>query len=309
MNWSNKHILWLKDYNGVEDMESRKLIPVYDCVYECGENSFVFSMENSVLMKSFEDFTSINVNTTTTQAISQIGGNISSQVIGSRNLSLSGVIYQNVDTIKQRLIDTFIPFVEGVLTINKKFKINCFTTSTPSIEIKRDLPNFVISLTCPFPLFRSSENKVFYLNYQEGMFKFPWNMAKYQFGQRAIKYNFGLQNDGHFSSPYIIEFYALGEVVNPKLIMRKSNNDIDSLTFNKALANGDRVVISSDNTGVTAIFENNEGKKDMTGLIDFDSDLLEIPRGYSAVQISAERGGESLQCKIEYPLLYGGVIV
>ena len=33
-------------------MESRKLIPVYDCVYECGENSFVFSMENYVLMKS-----------------------------------------------------------------------------------------------------------------------------------------------------------------------------------------------------------------------------------------------------------------
>ena len=266
-------------------------------------------MENYVLMKSFEDFTSINVSTTTTQAISQIGGNISSQVIGSRNLSLSGIIYQNVENVKQKLIDTFIPFVEGVLTINKKFKINCFTTSTPSIEIKRDLPNFVISLTCPFPLFRSSENKVFYLNYQEGMFLFPWNMAKYQFGQRAIKYNFGLQNDGHFSSPYTIEFYALGEVVNPKLIMRKSNNDIDSLTFNKTLANGDRVVISSDNTGVSAIFENNEGKKDMTGLIDFDSDLLEIPRGYSAVQISAERGGESLQCKIEYPLLYGGVIV
>ena len=290
-------------------MESRKLIPVYDCVYECGGNSFVFSMENHVLMKSFEDFTSINVSTTTTQAISQIGGNISSQVIGSRNLSLSGIIYQNVENVKQKLIDTFIPFVEGVLTINKKFKINCFTTSTPSIEIKRDLPNFVISLTCPFPLFRSSENKVAYLNYQEGMFKFPWNMAKYQFGQRAIKYNFGLQNDGHFDSPYTIEFYALGEVVNPKLIMRKSNNDIDSITFNKTLANGDKVVISSDNTGVTAIFENNDGKKDMTGLIDFDSDLLAIPRGYSAVQISAERGGESLQCKIDYPLLYGGVIV
>ena len=47
----------------------------------------------------------------------------------------------------------------------------------------------------------------------------------------------------------------------------------------------------------------------MTGLIDFDSDLLAIPRGYSAVQISAQSGGESLQCKIEYPLLYGGVIV
>ena len=77
-------------------MESRKLVPVYDCVYECGENSFVFSMENYVLMKSFEDFTSINVSTTTTQAISQIGGNISSQVIGSRNLSLSGAIYKNV---------------------------------------------------------------------------------------------------------------------------------------------------------------------------------------------------------------------
>ena len=290
-------------------MESRKLIPVYDCVYECGENSFVFSMENSVLMKSFEDFTSINVSTTTTQAISQIGGNISSQVIGSRNLSLSGIIYQNVENVKQKLIDTFIPFVEGVLTINKKFKINCFTTSTPSIEIKRDLPNFVISLTCPFPLFRSSKNKVFYLNYQQGMFLFPWNMAKYQFGGREIKYNFGLQNDGHFSSPYIIELVALSEVVNPKVIMRKSNNDIDSLTFNKTLANGDRVVITSDNTGVTAIFENNDGKKDMTGLIDFDSDLLEIPRGYSAVQISAESGGEGLQCKIEFPLLYGGVIV
>ena len=40
-------------------MESRKLIPVYDCVYQCGENSFVFSMENYVLMKSFEDFTSL----------------------------------------------------------------------------------------------------------------------------------------------------------------------------------------------------------------------------------------------------------
>ena len=59
------------------------------------------------------------MNTTTTQAISQIGGNISSQVIGSRNLSLSGLIYQNVDTVKQKLIDTFIPFVEGVLTIKE----------------------------------------------------------------------------------------------------------------------------------------------------------------------------------------------
>ena len=219
------------------------------------------------------------------------------------------MIYQNVETIKQKLIDTFIPFVEGVLTINKKFKINCFTTSTPSIEIKRDLPNFVISLTCPFPLFRSSENKVFYLNYQQGVFKFPWNMARYKFGERAIKYNFGIQNDGHFDSPYIMEFIALGEVVNPKMIMRKSDNTINSITFNKTLSNGDRVIINSDNTGVSAIFENNDGRKDVTGLIDFNSDLLEIPRGYSAVQISAERGGENLQCKVEYPLLYGGVIV
>ena len=134
-------------------------------------------------------------------------------------------------------------------------------------------------------------------------------MAKYQFGQRSIKYNFGLQNDGHFSSPYTMEWVALGEVVKPKIIMRKSDNTINSITFNKTLSNGDRVIINSDNTGVSAVCENNEGKKDMTGLIDFDSDLLEIPRGYSAIQITAESGGENLQCKIEYPLLYGGVIV
>ena len=106
-----------------------------------------------------------------------------------------------------------------------------------------------------------------------------------------------------------MEWVALGEVVKPKIIMRKSDNTINSITFNKTLSNGDRVIINSDNTGVSAIFENNAGKKDMTGLIDFDSDLLEIPRGYSSIQITAESGGENLQCKIEYPLLYGGVIV
>ena len=31
--------------------------------------------------------------------------------------------------------------------------------------------------------------------------------------------------------------------------------------------------------------------------------------GFSSLQLSAERGGENLQCKVEYPLLYAGVIV
>lgn len=290
-------------------MESRKLVPVYDCVYECGENSFVFSMENYVLMKSFEDFTSINVNATITQAISQIGGNVSSQVIGSRNLSLSGAIYKNVDTVKQKLIDTFIPFVEGVLTINKKFKIKCFTTTTPSIEIKRDMPNFIISLTCPYPLFKSCENKVFYMNYAVGTFNFPWSMAEYKFGDRSIKYNLTIENEGHFASPYKVEFVALDEVVNPKIIMRQSDNIITSITLNKTLSNGDTLTITSDDMGLSAILENQDGKKDISGLIDFSSDLLEIPRGYSIAQITADSGLENLNCKIEYPLLYGGVIV
>lgn len=290
-------------------MESRKVVPIYDCVFECDGKSFVFSMENNVLMKSFEDFTSLNVSASMTQAISQIGGTISSQVISSRNLSLSGMIYRKVEETKKKLLETFVPFVEGVLTVNKDFKINCFTTTTPSIEIKREAPNFSLSLVCPFPLFRSSQNKVFDLNYQIGMFKFPWNMSNYKFGERSIKYNFGIENEGHFDSPYKMTLKSLGNVVNPKIIVLKKDNSTSELIFNKTLVNGDIVEIESDNTGIKAMFEDNEGKKDMTGLIDFNSDFLEIPRGYSVIKISAESGGEGLQCRIEYPLLYGGVIV
>ena len=290
-------------------METRKLIPVYDCLYERGDKTFVFSQENNVLMKSFEDFTSLNVNTSMVQSISQIGGSISSSVISSRNLSISGRIYKNVEVTKQRLIDIFVPFEEGVLTVNNKFKINCYTTTTPSIEIKRDAPNFTLSLVCPFPLFRSVERRVFNLNFQTGLFFFPWNMASYKFGERSIKYNFGIQNEGHFASPYTMELRALGNVVNPKVMILKADNDIDSLIFNKTLQNGDRVIIESNSTGITAIFENNDGRKDMTGLIDFSTDLLDVPKGYSTMVISAESGGENLQCRLEYPLLYGGVIV
>lgn len=290
---------------------TRQRNSIYDVVYENAVGKFVFSQESKVLMQNFEGFSGQSINITTASNIGQYGGSLASQTIDARALTLAGLIYADEDEVKQKLINVFVPFEEGVLTVNGKYKITCYVKSSPDISISRKGANFTMTLYCPYPLFTSLKSSSYVLNKLDSQFFFPWNIAEtYRFASKQEGFNniFAIGNAGHFPAPFTITITAKGSVQNPRYELIKDTT-VTSIELLRTLTMDEVVTIDTgDSSGVRA-YSSLGG--DITGQIAFDSDFFTIPIGSSQLIAKAENDEESANMETElvfYPT-YNGVVV
>lgn len=283
----------------------RTVAPNYDVVYksESGK-SFKFSWENSVIMKTFTGFSEMTVTINMTSAIGQIGSSIANQNLNYRTLTLGGLIYKNTDDVKQTLLDTFVPNELGILTINGKYEIECFVLATPSIDVKRKWASFSLQLRCPYPLFSRKSKTTKALNGILGRFTFPWNITQtYSFGERYMATIFSVVNSGQVPTFYTLTIKADGQLSNP-YIECISNGQV--MKINKDFVINEVVTITITNDSIKAV---SSVDGDVTGLIDFDSNLFEIPRGSQRIKIGADSGVNDMEAQITFQPKHIGVVI
>lgn len=254
------------------------------------------------------DFGQVNGTPYTFKFIDQIGETVYNTGIETRDITISGWVAgwneAQVSALKLKLNHFINPKHLCECYANDK-KIQFYPTAsirygTTNAENNEFICKFVISGYCPNPLFTDKNEHTTLIAYTEKLFKFPLIIPKDEgilMGIRQPSLIGEVTNEGDFPTGYIIEFHALGRVVNPIL------TDIGSQQFveiNKEMQNGDIIVIDT-REGSRRVYGITNGiTENFFKYRNFDSSWLTLERGINYLRYNAEEGITFLEVLIRW---------
>lgn len=283
----------------------------------------LFDMDKAdyLLFEGSIDWGNIRVTHNTFQYSQQIGQNITSTVIGTRDISIQGWIIGEENEIekKKKALSILINPLNIVYIDVNDFRIQGKPSSNVTFsktyqENNDKMCKFLIQIFCNFPLFKSVKTYGAKLVEAAGMFHFPWIIPKEGMIMSARKetafteiINFGTVDVG---CKIILD--AHGAVNNPTLINVMTH---EVIKLNKILVAGEHIVINT-----------NKGERSIMGRIgdveeesyldyfDLNSSWLYLPVGSSLFTIKSytDEGEEDktyklLDVTIQYNVCFSNV--
>lgn len=254
------------------------------------------------------DFGTVDGVNHTYKYLDQIGTTIYNTTLDPRNVAISGWVAgwskAEVSRLKTFLNSFINPKEELELRVNNK-KIYGYPTksiaySQTLAENNEILTKFVISIYCPYPLFTDITPGSVLVAFTEKKFHFPLVIPKQTgviMGIRQPTLIATVNNPGDLPVGYIIEFKALGQVVNPIL------TDIGSQQFVEI-----RKVMDA---GEVILIDTREGHRRVRGFVSgiesnyyhyrtYDSSWLQLARGINYLRYNAEENVSALEVTIRY---------
>lgn len=159
--------------------------------------------------------------------LNQVGKSIVSTTVGTRPLSITGWVVDGGGQIQDRCdyLNAFISPVEDYELEYKGKKIQfrpdiSVAYSREYIKNNEKVRRFLIQATCPFPLFKDSEDTAVPFDQTGKMFHFPTDWGQEEplvFAVIGKAYSITVTNRGGFSTSFIVRIRFFGEVQNPKI--------------------------------------------------------------------------------------------
>ena len=244
--------------------------------------------------------------------VNQVGITISGTSLETRPVSIEGWIVASspsrMDVLKKKL-NAFINPQDAIDLYYSKYMIRFIPDETikyanSEAENNDVFCKFIITGTCPNPLFTNANENVSIFATTISKFHFPLVLSKdteekgVVFGSRTDSLIANIFNEGSVTSGMRIVFKANGAVVNPKLI---NVNTQERFVINKALIAGEEIEANT-----------NVGEKNIRGRIgnasynnyymykDIDSSWLQLNVGDNLFRYDADEGLENLEISVYY---------
>lgn len=244
--------------------------------------------------------------------VNQVGITISGTSLETRPISIEGwVVASNpirMDILKKKL-NNFVNPQDAIDLYYSDYMIRFIPDETIKYATENDENNdafckFIITGTCPNPLFTNANENVSIFATTTPKFHFPLIMSVSSvekgviFGSRTDSLIANIFNKGSVVSGMRIMFKANGTVVNPKLI---NVNTQEQFILNKTLIAEEEVQINT-----------NIGEKSVKGKIgsssysnyymykDIDSSWLQLEVGDNLFRYDADDGLENLEIFVYY---------
>lgn len=282
-------------------MNFNNLSKLFRYVNDNGD-SIVFDYAGGFLINKPSGIDTLSINLSQAQGINQTGATIQSTNIQPRPVTITGYLVGDAQTVnKEKLLAVFRPDLGGKLFANDYY-LTVHPTATPTIEPKRQLAQFQISLLAAYPYWCKDDSASATLSGIEPLFKlvnsgdYPgWNMSRsYQFGRLMQTQFMNVPNRGQVPVPFTATFNASGDVLNPKIT---NANTLKYLLVRKPMVSGERLVveITHERTYVTSSVDG-----DCRGALSLSSNLFRLNVGDNVLKPEAEEGLENLQVDIDF---------
>lgn len=244
--------------------------------------------------------------------VNQVGVTISGTSLETRPVSIEGWIVASspirMNILKNKL-NSFVNPQDAIDLYYDKYMIRFIPDETVKYAIDNSENNdafckFIITGTCPNPLFTNADENISIFAITEPKFHFPLVISEALtekgiiFGKRTDSLIANIFNEGAVTSGMRIVFKASGTVVNPKLI---NVNTQENFILNKTLIAEEEVEINT-----------NIGEKSIKGKIgssaysnyymykDIDSSWLQLDVGDNLFRYDADDGLENLEIFVYY---------
>lgn len=258
-------------------------------------DSVVFDYAGGFLINKPSGIDTLSINLSQAQGINQTGATIQSTNIQPRPVTITGYLVGDAqDVNKEKLLSVFRPDLGGKLYADDYY-LTVYPTATPTIEPKKKLAQFQLSLLAAYPYWCKDDSASATLSGISNMFKFPWNISRhYQFGQLMETQFMNVPNRGQVPVPFTATFLASGNVLNPKIT---NANTLKYLLINKSMVGGERLVveITHERTYVTSSVDG-----DCRGALSLSSNLFRLDVGDNVLKPEAMTGLENLQVNIDF---------
>lgn len=239
--------------------------------------------------------------------VNQVGVTISGTSLETRPVSIEGWVVAlnptHMDTLKKKL-NSFVNPQDAIDLYYDEYMIRFIPDETVKYAIDSSENNdafckFIITGTCPNPLFTNTNESSLIFATTVPMFHFPLVISESSpekgviFGSRTDSLIANVFNSGSVTSGMRIVFKANGTVVNPKLI---NVNTQQQFILNKTLIAEEEVEVNT-----------NIGEKSIKGKIgnssysnyymykDIDSSWLQLDVGDNLFRYDADDGLENLE--------------
>lgn len=275
-------------------MNFNNLSKLFRYVNDNGD-SVVFDYAGGFLINKPSGIDTVSINLSQAQGINQTGATIESTNIQPRPVTITGYLVGDAQTVnKEKLLSVFRPDLGGKLYADDYY-LTVYPTATPTIEPKKKMAQFQLSLLAAYPYWCKDDSASATLAGISNMFKFPWNISKhYRFGQLMETQFMNVPNRGQVPVPFTATFFASGNVENPKIT---NANTMKSLLVNKSMVSGERLVveITHERTYVTSSVDG-----DCRGALSLSSNLFRLDVGDNVLKPEAKSGLENLQVNIDF---------
>lgn len=254
-----------------------------------------FDFAGGFLINKPTGIDTVSVKLNEAQGIDQVGSTIQSRNVQSRPVTINGYLVGDFqDENKEKLLAVVRPDLSGKLYADDYY-LNVYPTATPTIEPKKRMAAFQLTLLAAYPYWQKDNSASATLAGASRRFKFPWNISrKYRFGEAVSAQFININNRGQVPIPFTVTFTALAAVTNPKIIDAATNK---YLLLNKELVAGERVVIEITHERT---FVNSSVDGECRGALSLKSSFFRLAVGDNVLKPEAESGKESLQVDVDY---------
>lgn len=254
----------------------------------------------------------IEANHSTNKYVGQHGESLVSNMLGTRDVELSGwVIARSDDDMSRRkmFLNMFVNPLQEMTVAYNDYVIAFYPGTTIEYSDKTAENNevvckFMIEGTAYDPLFKDRSLSKVAAAQVVPMFHFPLVIPEQPdppggivFGLIETSLTMNVVNNGSISTGMVITFYARGSVKNPRIT---NVNTQDYFAINKQLEAGETVTINT-NVGSKSIRGYIDGEtKNYFMYRDFGSTWLQLDIGDNLFVRSADENVENIEVTIEF---------
>lgn len=242
----------------------------------------------------------VSVDIGTSQGFSQVGETVETLAVNSRPITVTGVLYRDIENQKRNMRKIFAPFVAGKLIFEDGRYTRVYVQDPPSFSSVKKNGKFTMQLLAPFPYFYGQNEESVQIGSVIPKFRFPVNYAQpHIFGELSEERFSTIFNDSDIKVPYSFQIKVNGTSTNPTVT--------NLLTFEFLKINGTfnagnviNVYRDDNNVLVANVTDNNGNIEDIISMIDDESTLYELAVGDNLISISDDEGGVGMSARISF---------
>lgn len=258
-------------------------------VNSSGKELLMGHLQSPYVIKSLTGIDGVEVDVTTSQGFGQIGETVDNMSVSSRDIGVTGIIYNFQPEQQQALNYMFSPRTQVRMYFEDKYWIDAVIKSAPAYSYDLKACTFAFSLVAAYPYFKSKNSNYFKLGGMIGGFNFPVCYATpHHFALFNDNLFINCKNNGNTAVDYMAEIRCeSGSITNIKLTNAETQKFIRVKT---TITASDIVRIFRENN-ILRVTKTTDGvESDIFSDLDEDSDLDYIEVGDNVIRAEAESG-------------------
>lgn len=242
----------------------------------------------------------------TSQGFGQVGQSVDSVVIGTRNINVSGKMFNFEKSTLNDICRIFSPGENVRIHFESKYWIDCVVTSSPVFSYSGVVASFAVSLVAPYPYWKSEHENSVRLGELSSGFNFPVSYSTpHNFGIYSDVISSNCINRGNAKTDYVAKITCYSKSMTGVQLVNLENNEY--IKINEPITSGETIFVFRENNTLRITKQSGNTTTNVFSSLDENSNLFFLYPGDNPIRADSLGGEGSPVVYISYYDVLTGV--